>query len=138
MNFQLHFFNFWPLLIGAISNMIIGALWYSPILFGKVWMKLAGITEADIEKENSSKSMLLGLIPSILSVFFLYLMLAISNANSFLEALSIGTIASVGFAGMTLLNNVIFEKRPFKLFLLNVGYAFVAWNIAAIIITIWK
>ena len=138
MDFQLQLFNFWPLLFSAISNMLIGALWYSPILFGNLWMKFAEITVEDIKKIDSRQSMLLGIIPSTLSVIFLYLVLMIANVNSIWGALVIGTIASVGFGGTSLLNNVIFEKRPIKLLLMNVGYSFVAWNIAAILITVWK
>ena len=36
-------------IVTALIGYIIGALWYSPLLFGKQWMKLTGKTDADVE-----------------------------------------------------------------------------------------
>ena len=32
--------NYIAVLVSAVIGMAIGALWYSPLLFGKIWMKL--------------------------------------------------------------------------------------------------
>lgn len=138
MNLQLHFFNFWPILATVLTNMLTGALWYSPVLFGKQWMVLINKSPEEISKEDGNKAMMLGLIPAIFTSVFLYLLLSICNATTLWDGLAIGMIASVGFASMTLLNHVIFEGRPFKLFLINAGYAIASMNIAAIIITLWQ
>jgi len=37
--------HFWPLLIAAIVRFAIGALWFSPVLFGKTFAALAGCSE---------------------------------------------------------------------------------------------
>jgi hypothetical protein len=41
--------NFLVLLIAAAIPMVIGMLWYSPLLFAKVWMKEANITMGEIK-----------------------------------------------------------------------------------------
>ena len=30
--------NVWAVILAGISYLIIGALWYSPLLFGKLWI----------------------------------------------------------------------------------------------------
>lgn len=34
---------------GAVFGMALGALWYSPVLFAKPWMKAAGLTPEDVK-----------------------------------------------------------------------------------------
>jgi hypothetical protein len=49
-------FNFWPVLVASVVAFAIGALWYSPILFGKEWMALSKISPKDID-DSSKKGM---------------------------------------------------------------------------------
>ena len=130
--------NIWAILVCIVINMGIGALWYSPILFGNVWLKLTGKKPEDISKSDANKSMSLSIIPAVLSIFSLAFILGFVNSTTVLDALIIGSIISIGFIGMNALNLQIFEDRPFKLIILNVGYPFVSLNIAAIILTFWK
>ena len=37
--------NYWAVLVAAVAYMILGAIWYSPILFGSAWMRLIGKTK---------------------------------------------------------------------------------------------
>lgn len=43
--------NIWAVLVAATLHFLLGAVWYS-VLFPSVWMKLRGITEADIGEPN--------------------------------------------------------------------------------------
>jgi hypothetical protein len=40
--------NYLAVLLAAAATMIIGFLWYSPILFGNVWMKQIGLKAEDM------------------------------------------------------------------------------------------
>ena len=40
----------------AAVSMVIGAAWYSPLLFGKLWMKLSGMTEMQLAEAKKPKS----------------------------------------------------------------------------------
>jgi hypothetical protein len=45
--------NYLAILASGIIMMVLGYLWYGP-LFGKPWMKLAGITKSDMEKSKKN------------------------------------------------------------------------------------
>ena len=66
-------FNIWAVLACIICNMVIGALWYSPILFGNIWLKLVGKKPEDINQKAANNSMMLSIIPAALSIIFLAL-----------------------------------------------------------------
>ncbi len=138
MGIQLYYFNIWSVLVGFVSNMVIGSLWYSPVLFGNKWLELTGRKAEDISKEDARKSMTLSMIPGVLSIVLLALILGVANSTTMADALVLGSLVSAGIIGMSNLNQVFFEGRPFKLILLNTGYSFVAMNIAALIITFWR
>jgi len=138
MTFQAVSFNVWAILVCFISNMVIGALWYSPLLFGKVWLRLTGKNQDDISKEDATKSMILSMIPAGLSIIFLAVILGFTGASSLVDALIIGTLVSAGFIGMNHVNLLLFEERSILLTLVNIGYLVVSFNIGAIILTLWQ
>lgn len=138
MSLTFHFFNIWAVLVGTLINMIVGALWYSPILFGNMWMKLVGLKKEDISKENANKAMMISLIPSFLLIFFLHLILSLANANSILDAVIIGSSVSFGIIGMYQYNQSLYEDKPFSLVLIHVGYYIVSLNLNSILFVLWK
>ncbi len=40
------------LFVAALIPLIIGFIWYNPMVFGKVWMKVSNLTEADMKRSN--------------------------------------------------------------------------------------
>ncbi|MGA8765091.1 MAG: DUF1761 domain-containing protein, partial [Candidatus Sulfotelmatobacter sp.] len=43
--------NVWAVLVGALATMVVGFLWYSPLLFAKPWMVLMGYDPNDKAKQ---------------------------------------------------------------------------------------
>ncbi len=41
--------NYWAVLTCGLVSMVVGSIWYGPI-FGKLWMRLNGVTQAECEK----------------------------------------------------------------------------------------
>jgi hypothetical protein len=131
-------FNIWAVLVSVVVNMALGALWYSPILFGNIWMKLIEKKADDISRAEGNKAMSMAIIPAIVSAAGLALLTGISGAETIVDALVLGSLASIAFSGMSLLNLVFFEDRKFGLTVINTGYSFVSFNIIAVILTLWK
>jgi hypothetical protein len=40
----------------ALANLVLGALWYSPLLFYKGWLKKSGLNEDHMAKANPVKT----------------------------------------------------------------------------------
>ena len=138
MTLEIEFFNIWAVLAGFLSNMVIGALWYSPLLFGTIWLKLIGKTADDITKQDANRSMMFSVIPGVLLSVLMAVLLGFIGPRTVLDAIGIATLVSAGFIGMSALNLVIYEGRSFKLLLINVGYSLVSLNVLAVILTLWK
>lgn len=47
--------NFYAILVAALTTLVVGSVWYSPMLFGNAWMKETGLTEEDLKKGSMVK-----------------------------------------------------------------------------------
>ncbi len=123
------------LAIGAvmITSMILGALWYSPLMFGKAWMKFVGITSEQAKQENMAKLWLMGLCNTFILTFFLALFLRITKAETLSEMIQVSLFLWLGFIVTTIFGGVIWEKKPVKLFLINAFYFLVSLPLASVI-----
>ena len=128
--------NLWAVLVAALSTFLIGGLWYSPAVFGKAWMKENGFTEESMKGGNMAKifglSFILGLIAAINLAMFM------GPENKPEMGALWGFLAGFGWVATFIGTHYLFERRSFKLFLINSGYSIVALTIMGIIIAAWK
>ena len=66
-------FNLVAPIVAALAAMVIGSVWYSPLLFMKVWMKEAGLDRQDeaCSKEGAAKAMAGQLVTSLIMAYVL-------------------------------------------------------------------
>jgi hypothetical protein len=128
--------NYMAVIVAALSAFVIGGVWYSPILFGNLWMKETGLTD-DVLRRRS-----MGLVFG--SSFVLCLVIAF-NLAAFLAGppdlvwgMTAGALAGVGWVATAMGVTYLFEMRSMRLFLVNAGFHAVAFVIMGGIIGIWK
>ena len=112
------------ILVSAIASMIIGSLWYGP-LFGKQWLKLSNFTKqqiADGKKRMSAKLYFLGFLASLLTAYVLGGLMGALRTGTIKGALLLGSLVWLGFYVTTLSGSVLWEGKPFKLYLINIVY----------------
>ncbi len=130
----------------SIVQMILGAAWYSPALFGKIWMKINGVTnKSAAELKAMQKKMLpaygLQFVGTFITNFALVFMLSSLGVNNLIGLFLISTILWAGFimpiqAGEVLWGNLSNKLKAQK-FLISTSYQLVAVTIAAYIYSIW-
>lgn len=128
--------NYWAVLVAALSTFLIGGIWYSPAVFGKVWMRENGFTEESMKNANMMKifglAFFLGLIASINLAMFLG-----PETDAMMGALY-GFLAGFGWVATFVGTHYLFERKSFKLFLINAGYSIVALTVMGVIIGAWR
>lgn len=131
--------NLVGVVLGAISNMIIGAIWYSPMVFGKTWMKLVGISQKEIDsgKKQMSKTYSMAFVGALITAYILAVILDLVGATTILEGLQIGFLIWLGFVATTTLSTVLFENKKTDLYLLNNGYNLVSTLVMSVILILF-
>jgi hypothetical protein len=133
--------NYLSVFVTAIIAFFIGALWYSPILFGNAWLKLINvkIDKKAIEKRNKSmwKTMIGGFLTTFVLVFMTDLFLNFLNIVKFSQGLTVGFLIWSGFLATTMFNIVLYEQKPVKLYLINSMHYLVVLMVSAGILAAW-
>ncbi len=134
--------NFWPILVSSIIAFGIGAIWYSPILFGKEWMALMKITDADVSGMKAAgtmwKSYLVQFIVTIVSFCVLAFAISLTGIGSAGDGAVIGFLAWLGFIVPKGIGDILWKKSTLKLFFIDNVNSLITMLIAGSIIGAWR
>ena len=132
--------NYLAVFAAAVVGMALGALWYSPVLFGKTWMSLTGLSEETLTKakeKGMAKSYLIGFIGTLIMSYVLAHITSYASATTFLEGSLAGFWIWLGFIAPVALGTVLWEGKPVKLYILNTSYYLVALVLMGAILAVW-
>tara|TARA_Y100000034_G_C6696733_1_gene307049 strand:- start:170 stop:586 length:417 start_codon:yes stop_codon:yes gene_type:complete len=132
-----YYINYWAILVAGIVGMIIGFAWYSPALFGKQWMKLTGIRPSKKDKEGMGTKMLVAFIAELVLAFVLLGIIKWAGVITIGGALAVGFITWLGFVATMTINEILWQKKPFQLYILNNTHNLFKFLVVAIILTLW-
>ena len=106
--------------VAGASSLVLGGLWYSPMLFANRWMALAGLNEDQLK--SGSMPMIFGgaFFLSLIAAFVFSMFLGPKPALIF--GLGAGFSAGLCWVAAGLGINYLFERKPLGLFLINGGY----------------
>ena len=133
--------SFWPIIVAALVAFAIGALWYSPILFGKEWMSLTRMSESDVSaaREKGVAKLYIGqFIVSVVTFGVLGFFIAATGAMTAGDGAFIAFLAWLGFPLMSGIGDMFWQKKPFKLFLITAVGTLISWIIGGAIIGAWR
>lgn len=126
--------NIWAVLVGAVASFAFGALWYSPVVFLKVWMRESGVTP-DQHQQNPLRVFGLAFVFTLVSVFALALW--IGPAPGLGDAVIKALIAGVCLVAASMGINYQFANRSFLVWSIDGGFHVARLAIAAVVLGLW-
>ena len=135
---HLHLTNPWAILVSALIQWFLGALWYSPALFAKPWMALLGITPDPSKRKSMVFGMISSFIGSLILSFVLWHEIMWSGAAGCAAGAFIGFFNWLGFIAAPSFAQGIYEGRSVKLFAINSGYWLVGLLISGALLAVWN
>lgn len=112
--------NWLAVAIAAVSAFVLGGLWYSPLLFGKAWQSLNGLSDEQLAARPAAMVFGGALVLSLLAAFVFAMFLGRDPGLPFATSAGFGAGLCWVAAGYGIL--CLFEARPLKLWLINAGY----------------
>lgn len=133
--------NFWPILVAAIVSYIIGSLWYSPVLFGKEWTALVGITEKDlleVQARGIWKLYIAQFVVTLISFGVLAFIISATGVRSVGDGALMAFLVWIGFNATDAAGKLLWEKKPLKLILIGSTGTLVSLVIGGVIMSVWR
>ena len=129
--------NYLAVFVAALSTFVLGGLWYSPLLFGKVWMRVNNFSESDVATFSKARmfgwSFIFALIMSLNLAMFLA-----SPGTNLTWGMAAGALTGVGWVAMAIAIIGVFENRSWAYILINGGYMIVAFVLMGAILGVWR
>ena len=127
-----------PLKIIAAGAVLftVSALWISPLLFGKSWMRLSGFRIGDLRPGMVKRNAIGGFVLSLIAALLLNVL------AQFVPPHSRDFFYAVGFIWLFIMlvqmNHMLWERQPFALFLLHTLRSLASLMAGAALLYFWS
>ena len=125
----------------AVGYWVLGALWYSPLLFERPFFALKGWTPEEVAAVRASShagEIGAALAVSLVTAYVLAHFVKFTGAETAGGGMLTGFWLWLGFVLTTNLETVIFEGRPLGLYLINNGYHLVGLLGMGALLAVWR
>lgn len=131
------YINHLAVAVCAVMSLVIGGLWYSPVLFQKPWQQAAGITDEQMAKFNPIKTFGLTFVLAWIMSYNLAFFLG-APGTTWQWGVAAGLLAGLGWVALQFIIIALFEQRSFKYMAINCGYVIVYFAVIGFILGIWR
>jgi len=131
------YLNHWAVIVSAVSSLLLGGLWYSPLLFYRGWQKASGLTDEDLKRSNPAVNYSVAFVLALLISYNLAFFLG-DAATDWKWGMTAGFLAGFGFAALMFAIIAIFEMRSWKYILINGGYMVIWFTLIGFILGAWR
>jgi len=125
--------NWLAVLVAWVVHVVISLVWFQPAFFGAAWVELSGK-----ELKPATRWIPAGLAAHLVGVLALAVIANLAYATTLLEGIALGLLVSIGFVGTMLAGELVWEKIPFRLFLIRLGDQLLTYSIAGAILALWR
>jgi len=120
----------------AVMSLVIGAVWWSPLLFAKAWKTENGLTDEQIAKANPAKTFGLTFVLAWIMSYNLAFFLG-APGTTWQWGVMAGLLVAIWVVAMFIVI-ALFEQRSLKYILINCGYMVVYFAVIGFILGIWR
>ncbi|MEK7546411.1 MAG: DUF1761 domain-containing protein [Patescibacteria group bacterium] len=132
--------NWFAVLVATASNMVLGGLWYGPIL-GKPWMKAMGMDPNMVmtpEKKKAGMNAMLMMVPlAFVTAYVLAHFVDYTASVTWQDGAQTGFWLWLGFQMPLILQGKLFENKKMELICINGSYQLTALLIQGAILAAW-
>ena len=132
--------NILAVIVAGIATFAIGALWYSPLLFGKHWMEFNAVTpeKAEAMRKNAPKLYGLSFVCYLVMAAMFAILLRMTHVDRIVGGAKLGFLLWLGFVATVGLTASLYGGRSMKAYALDAGYQLVFLVVMGVILMAWR
>jgi hypothetical protein len=128
--------NILAVIVAAAAVQVLGMVWFSKPVFGTLWLQLGKFKPADMK--NPALPFVVSIVTSLLTAYILAHFVAYTGVADLTGAFTLAFWLWLGFEAGPTLMHMMFEVKPFMLFLIHAGFDLASLLLMAGILTLWK
>ena len=126
------------LLISAAIYFVLGAFWYSPVGFGKPWMRSVGLTKETMDpNHNMIKAMVVSYLVCLAQSFVIMMVISHLKVQLVIYSAVMGAIMALAFGLLSAVRSDTYIKRNMTQMSIDHGYDIAGGAIIAGFVTWW-
>jgi hypothetical protein len=140
MTFDIGGLNWLAIIVGAAIYFMLGALWYSPVLFAKPWQAAIGWDESRQPPQTNPVTYVVPGALYLIAAIATALLAKATGTDTLTEGITLGLITGLGFALPMVGVEATFDPnkpKPMTWFLITVAYHLLGFLILAVAVSVW-
>ncbi len=125
--------NYLAVVAAGVAHMLVGLVWYTRRLFGEQWMALTHATLTP-----ATQWLPVAAVGHLVIALVLAILIRFAGGPSLTAGLVVGVLVWLGFVVTLEIGELVWEKIPFRLFLMRAGEHLVALSLAGAILGLWR
>ena len=133
--------NIVAVLVAALLTFVLGAFWYSPLLFARQWMQAQGYTPDKVEemrKRGMTRAYAVSVLCYLVMAYVVALLASYTNATTLAQGLWLGFLTWLGFAATIGLTANMFSEKPIAAWVIDAGYQLAYLVLMGAILSLWR
>lgn len=118
---------------------MLGALWYSKVLFGSAWINASGVNMSDPDaKKGVGGVMAFTFFLELLTCTGLAILVYRLGLGGFLSGFKLGFLTGICFSSIGIMISYLYQDKSNALKMIDAGYHIAGNSMAAILLCLWQ
>ncbi|MGE3954547.1 MAG: DUF1761 domain-containing protein [Parachlamydiales bacterium] len=129
--------NYFPIIVAAIIYVVIGAIWYSPAVFGKLWMQWSDCDPDACKGKRAVVAWVGSFVVGLVVAWGLSVLIHNLGYTTFIAGGYVGILAWAGFVMTTQFGGVLWGGKHLFVWLIHAGCSLITLWVMGGIIASW-
>jgi len=132
--------NWLAVIVGTVIYFAIGAVWFTPIAFGRPWQRAIGWDSSRATPEMNPVTYVVPAILYLVASIATAMLATATKSTTFGNGIVLGLVVGVGYALVINANDATFDpnkREPLTWFAITGAYNLLGLLIVAVLVSVW-
>jgi hypothetical protein len=133
--------NWLAVILGAVIYFALGAVWFTPVLFGRQWQRSIGWAASQRPPQMKPSAYLLPAAAYVVAAIATGILAAATGSDTLMEGVILGVVVGVGYAVTLTAVEAVFDPnkpQPWVWFGISASYHFIGLLVVAVLVSVWR